>query len=179
MVYKSENVKMGSNCNISAETSLRNVTCGDHVIINNDVSLNNVIIGNNCKISRNINIYSPDDSKPVIIGDDVWLSHGVFCEATGGQVKIGSYSVIAHFGLLLTSSGPGKKSFLLDEIYPEELGDIIIGEHCWIGAHTVILPEVHLPQGVVIASNSVVRKNDFKEWSLYAGTPAVYKKAIK
>ncbi len=179
MIYRSENVLTGANCKISAETNLCNVKCGENVIINEGVSLKNVVIGDNTKISRNINLYSSDENNPVLIGKDVWLSHGVFGEATGGRIEIGDYSVIAHFTLLLTSSGPGKKSYLLDKIYPEELGDILIGSHCWIGAQSLILPNVVFPEGVVIASSSVVSKTDFKPWSLYAGTPAVFKKFIK
>jgi len=173
-----KNFKKGNNCQISEETNLENVTCGNDVVINEGVQLKNIIIGNGTKISRNITLYSPNSEKPIIIGKDVWLSNGVYGEATGGKITIDDYSVIAHFTTLLTSSGPGEKSKIMNEIYPVECGDIHINKHCWIGAHSVVLPFVTLPEGTVIASNSLARKQEYKSWSVYAGNPALFKKSF-
>ena len=170
------NIVFGSNCDISDDAILENVICGDDVIINSNCQLKNVTIGNNSKISRNTIIYSPYADKPVFIGKNVWISNGVFAEASGGKIIIDDYAVIAHFATLLSSSGPGAKSIILHKLFPDELGDIIINKHCWIGANSLILPFVSLAEGNVIATGSVVKKQNFMPWSVYAGSPAEFKK---
>lgn len=54
---------------------------------------------------------------------------------------------------------------------------INIGENVWVGANSVILPGVTIGKNSVIAANSVVT-SDIPENSLYAGSPAVFKKNI-
>ncbi|MFN6040059.1 MAG: acyltransferase, partial [Bacteroidota bacterium] len=149
-----------------------NVVCGDNVIINDNVQLKNVIIGQNTKISRNIILYSPYKDKPIRIGKHVWLSHGVYGEATGGEISIGDYSVIAHFTTLITSNGPGLQSPKLNKIFPLDLGDVAIGSHCWIGTRCTILPNVFLREGIIVGANSLLKSINYDDWSVYAGTPA-------
>jgi len=179
MIYKNENVVTGKNCRIAPDTDLVNITCGDNVVINSGTSMRNVVIGNDSIIKRNIVLYSPYDDKPVIIGKNVLVGHGVFGEATGGRIIIGDDAGIAHFVVFVTSTGPGEERVLLDEIFPGEVGDIIIGKSCWVGMRSMFLPGIDLPEGTVIAANSVVRKQEYKSWCLYAGSPAVFKKALK
>lgn len=54
---------------------------------------------------------------------------------------------------------------------------ISVGNGCWIGANTTILPGVSIGEGVVIAAGSVVIE-DCEPNSLYAGNPAVKKKDL-
>lgn len=172
------NVKAGEGCRIAEDADLHNVICGNNVVIDSGVQLRNVIIGDNTKISRRVTLYTPDEANPITIGREVWLSQGVFGEATGGKISIGDFSVIAYYTTLLTSSGPGKKSVLLDELFPAECGDIVVNDHCWLGAHNLVLPHVYFAEGNVLASNSLARQQDYKPWSLYAGNPAVLKKSF-
>jgi maltose O-acetyltransferase len=48
---------------------------------------------------------------------------------------------------------------------------IVIGDGCWIGANSIILPGVTICSGTIIAAGSVVTRNCEKN-SLYAGNPA-------
>jgi acetyltransferase-like isoleucine patch superfamily enzyme len=116
-------------------------------------------------------MYSDKSDVPISIGKDVWISHGVFAEATGGQIVLDDYVVIAHRSMLLTSSGPGKKSYVMDELFPVECGDIRIGAHTWIGANVTLLPNVILHEGVVIGAHSLTRRGVYDSWTLYAGIP--------
>lgn len=52
---------------------------------------------------------------------------------------------------------------------------INIGENVWIGAGAVIFPGVNIGNNSIIAANSVVN-SDVPANSLYAGTPAKFKK---
>lgn len=45
-----------------------------------------------------------------------------------------------------------------------------IGNNCWIGGNTVILPGVHIGDNCVIGAGSVVTK-DIPDWSIAAGNP--------
>jgi len=46
-----------------------------------------------------------------------------------------------------------------------------IGDNCWIGANSIIMPGVTIGDNVVVAAGSVVTK-DIPDWSLVAGNPA-------
>jgi len=53
----------------------------------------------------------------------------------------------------------------------KESKKITVGDGCWIGANSVIMPGVHIGSGVVIGAGSVVNKNCLDN-SVYAGVPA-------
>lgn len=48
---------------------------------------------------------------------------------------------------------------------------ILIGEDCWLGANSVILPGVNLGKGTVVGANAVVTKS-FPDYSILGGVPA-------
>lgn len=48
---------------------------------------------------------------------------------------------------------------------------IIVGDGCWIGANSLIMPNVVIGNGVIIAAGSVVTK-DCESNCLYGGVPA-------
>jgi acetyltransferase-like isoleucine patch superfamily enzyme len=175
---KQINVKLGKNCRIDPECELENVICGDNVVINSYCQLKNVVIGNNCKLSRHVTLYALSMDNPVELGNDVYFGPGVFGEATGGKLSFGDNSAVGHFTTFLTSSGPGEQRVVLEAFYPTELGNIHVGKYCWVGAHSLILPNVTLAEGIAIAANSVVRDVEFKPWSLYAGSPAKWKRSF-
>ena len=170
-LYKQTNVAAGQDCEISPFCSLENVVLGDRVRIAAEVQLKNVVVGSNCKISRRVTFYSPDPQRPVRIGHHCCFMFGVFGEATGGEMRIGNHTGIAHNTVLLTSSGPGPNCPILESLQPAELGSIIIGNHCWIGAQSLLLPNVELGEGCTIGGNSLVGHGRYKPWSVYFGSP--------
>lgn len=50
--------------------------------------------------------------------------------------------------------------------------DIIIGDHCWIGAHTSIMKGAIIPNNCVIGAKSLVNKKFDRENAIIAGHPA-------
>ena len=54
---------------------------------------------------------------------------------------------------------------------PDISGDIIIKEHVWIGANSIVLQGVTIGEYSVVSANSVVTKN-VPPYSIVAGVPA-------
>lgn len=50
-------------------------------------------------------------------------------------------------------------------------GEIVVGKHCWLGAGSIILQDVHIGDNCVIGAGSVVTK-DIPSGCLAAGIPA-------
>ena len=176
--FQHVNVVAGEGCEISPHASLENVVLGRGVTVRDGAQLKNVIAGDFCRFSRNVTLYSPDESRPVRIGKSCWFSHGVLGEGTGAEIAIGDYVVIAHGTTLLTSSGPGTISPLMNILYPVECAPIALGRHCWIGAQCVLLPGARLEEGVVLGANSMAPGKLLEAWSVYAGSPATMRKRI-
>ena len=173
-----KNVICGKDCLIHDDADLYEVVLHDNVQIGRGVHLHNVIVGSNTKISNRVTIYTNDPNKLVKIGSNVWVSAGVFCEGTGGKIIIENNVVIAHFTTILTSSGPGIRNPVMESFFPTQLGDIFIGTHSWIGTNSILLPGVILTEGVVIGSNSLVRGGKYNAYSIYAGSPAKFIRAL-
>jgi len=170
--FRKENVSAGKDCVISPSCSLDNVVLGDGVVIRDGVRLRNAVIGDFTHIARNVTFYSPLAERPIRIGHHCWFSYGVFGEATGGEIQIGDYVVMAHRTTLVTSSGPGPQSPIMNALYPVHCGTVRIGAHCWLCANVVILPDAVFEEGVILGANSLASTGRFDSWSLYAGNPA-------
>jgi len=54
---------------------------------------------------------------------------------------------------------------------------VTIGDDCWIGGHTVILPGVTIGKGCTIGAGSVVSR-DIPDWSVAMGSPARVVKTV-
>lgn len=112
-----------------------------------------ISVGNNVSINRGCEVFtSANINAEVILNDNVTLSP---------NVKI--YSAGHHYNNL--------------EL-PDSAGDVIINEHSWIGANSVILQNVTIGKGSIVSANSVVTK-DVPPFSIVAGIPArVIKKRV-
>ena len=102
------------------------------------------------------------------LGDGAILNHGVHLENVA-RIEIGARTGLGIYTVVLTSN---------HEIGPhsERLGQwrydpVTIGDGCWIGARTLILPGVTIGDGVIVAAGSVVR-DDCEDDGVYAGVPA-------
>ena len=106
-------------------------------------------IGNDCKINSNVVINARSG---VSIGDDVTLSDGVKIISTGYDIE--------HW--IKTS----------EKIHIEN-DPIVIGNHCWIGANSIILPGVKITgEYVVVAAGAVLTKDIPESKVVVAGVPA-------
>jgi len=131
------------------------------------------------KVGRNVRIYSSATivgSGALEIGDDVHIGSGVFISsAAPAGVVIGSHVDIAPQVMILTGSHE-------IDAKGEHIGgkgttvSVSIGDGCWLGARTTILPGVTLTEKVLCAAGSVVTKSVEDECCLIAGVPAVVKR---
>ncbi len=103
------------------------------------------------KVGKNCHIYSnivTSESHLIEIGDNVTISNGV--------------QLITHDNSIC-------------KVCPEltdTFGFIHIGDNSFIGAKTVILPGVSLPNNTIVGSGSVVTKSFSEERTILAGNPA-------
>jgi len=92
---------------------------------------------------------------------------GRFCQLDGrGGIQIGRNVVIASHTLLITADhdpqSPG---------FDGRLGPIFIGDRVWIGSRAVVLRDVIIGEGAVVAAGSVVHR-DVDPWTIISGVPA-------
>ena len=103
--------------------------------------------GRDCFISKAANIPDPH---LVCIGDNVWLTSG--CQLLCHDASVIMINIMrnAHF----------------DRVAP-----IIMGEHCFLGNNTIILPGITIGSRSIVGAGSVVTGN-IPDNSVYAGNPA-------
>jgi ubiquinone/menaquinone biosynthesis C-methylase UbiE len=70
----------------------------------------------------------------------------------------------------MVDSGPNASPGMM-KIFPIVKGPVTIGNDSWIGANSIIMPNVTLGEFCVVASNSFVNKS-FPPFSIIGGTPA-------
>jgi acetyltransferase-like isoleucine patch superfamily enzyme len=95
-----------------------------------------------------------------------------------GSIRAGDFvGIAAGCCLYATSSDYLNASLDLPSV-PEEFQfggtteDVQLGDHVILGAHTVVLPGVVLPEGVATAAHTVLRKRQYEPWTLYGGWEA-------
>lgn len=90
-----------------------------------------------------------------------------FSNASGGRIVIGKGTIIApNVGLVTTNHLPNDIS---KHAAPK---DIIIGNRCWLGMNSMILPGVQLGDNTIVAAGAVVTKSYPEGWCILAGVPA-------
>ena len=94
-----------------------------------------------------------------------------------GKVTIGSHVSIAPSVNIMADSGPNA-SKEMQEFFPLVVGNVKIGNHCWLGTNSVIMPEVELGDFCVVAANSFVNQS-FESYSVIGGNPAKLIKKLK
>src|SRR5438105_11813709 len=95
------------------------------------------------------------------LGEGTVISFSARLDKTNPRgIHIGKYSVVTFGAAILTHD------------YVNKLNrDVRIGDNCFIGAHSIILPGVTIGDGCIIAAAAVVAR-DVPAGSLVAGNPA-------
>src|SRR5438046_10426059 len=95
------------------------------------------------------------------IGEGTAISGSAKLDKTNPRgIHIGTYSVVTFGAAILTHDYVNRRN-----------GDVRIGDNCFIGAHSIILPGVTIGDGCIVAAASVVAR-DVPAGSLVAGSPA-------
>ena len=94
-------------------------------------------------------------------------SFGIYFQCTDAHIFIGKGSFIApNVGIITSNHDP----LDIDRHLPGK--DVVIGEKCWIGMNSVILPGIHLGDRTIVGAGSVVTKSFPEGNCTIAGTPA-------
>lgn len=106
------------------------------------------------------------------IGEGVYI--GAFSEvnAKGSEVIIGPYCDIASFVSINCADSHKVALGLQEEI---DRRSIILGDHVFVGSHSVIKGGVKLGHHCVVAAGTIVDSCDVPPYSLVAGNPMVVK----
>jgi acetyltransferase-like isoleucine patch superfamily enzyme len=105
----------------------------------------------------------------VSVGAQTWVGPSVILDGSGGNIKIGAFCSIAagvhiytHDTVLWALAG-GKA--------PPRRAEVQVGDCCYIGAQSIILPGVIIGRQSVIAANSLVNR-EVDPYTVMAGSPA-------
>ena len=137
---------------------------GSSVSIGENVSIGpfstfNAESGFNIIVEKNTTFHSSVDvSGDILIGENCLISTRVAILSTTHQFS-SRLSIRKQDSAYIKQNG-GPKSM-----------PIVIGNDCWLGINSVILPGVTLGDGCVVGANSVVTKS-FPAYSVVGGVPA-------
>ena len=146
-----------------------NITLGKNVEIDPTASVNNVSLGNNVRVRKYCSVFGAP-SHPAIIGNDSRINMMSILNGYDAPLVIGERVGISQHVHIMTGSGPSA-SKKLQKIFAVIREPVIIGNDCWIGADTIIMPNVTLADFCIVAANSFVNKS-FPEYSIIGGNPA-------
>lgn len=125
-------------------------------------SLAGVKMGRGSTIHMWANFFNP---KNISIGEDTIIGDHVFIDGRD-KVKIGSHTDIASSVMIYNSEHD-----LGDEEFKAREEPVEIGDYCFIGPRSIILPGVKIGRGAVVAAGAVVTK-DVGDLEIVGGVPA-------
>lgn len=109
-----------------------------------------------------------------VIGDEVYIGEDLIVTETLEDRKphliIGDRVAIAQRVTIVTSSSPNY-SRLYDHVRIVRAGKVTVEDDAWIGAGAIILPNVTIGRGAIVAAGAVVNK-DVPDFHVVAGVPA-------
>ncbi|MFN8347506.1 MAG: WcaF family extracellular polysaccharide biosynthesis acetyltransferase [Spirosomataceae bacterium] len=119
-------------------------------------------IGRGVMIKPNINIKYP---WLLTVGNYVWIGEGVWIDSLA-EVFIGNNCCLSQGVMLLTGNHDYTRS-----TFDLRVGKIVLEEGVWIGAKSVVCPNVTCHSHAVLTVNSVAVK-DLEAYGIYQGNPA-------
>lgn len=146
-----------------------NINLVGNVDIDPSASFNNVLFKDHVKIAKRCSIFgSPENI--LEIHENSYIGMNSIINGYSAKIIIGSNVSIAQNVNIMADSGPNA-SPSLQKLYPIQKGPITIENNCWIGASSIIMPNVSLGQFCVVAANSFVNTS-FPAYSVIGGNPA-------
>ena len=146
-----------------------NIILGKDVEIDPSSTVNNVTIGDNVRIAKRCSIFGGPENI-LEIGKESYVGMNSILNGFAAKLTIGANVSIAQNVNIMVDSGPNA-SRRLQRLFPLTKGEVEIGDHCWIGASVIIMPDVKLGDYCIVAANSYV-KDSFPAYSIVGGNPA-------
>jgi putative colanic acid biosynthesis acetyltransferase WcaF len=123
-------------------------------------------VGQSVRIKWGVNVRFPWFLE---IGNDVWIGEGVWIDSLA-RISIGDNVCISQGAYLMTGNHNYKS-----ETFDIIVGDITLEEGVWIGAFSIVGPNVTCKSHSILAVGSVAT-SDLNAYTIYQGNPAVAKK---
>ena len=137
-----KNVNFGLYNTFYEHTVIRDSSIGDYVYVGNKTKINRTIIGNFCSIGPNV------------------------------QIGLGTHptNLLSTFPAFYSTRKQCQISFTKSDSY-NEVGTNMVGNDVWIGANVIIMDNIKIGDGAIIAAGAVVTKNVLP-YSIVGGVPA-------
>jgi acetyltransferase-like isoleucine patch superfamily enzyme len=137
------------------------------------VGLGNISLGSNVRIDSGVTIIA--NKGYLALGSFIHVGGGCHISCAGG-VSMGDFSGLSQGVRIYSVTDDYSGQSLTNPTVPAKytnvrLGEVLIGRHVIVGAGSVILPGVHISEGVSIGALSLVSRS-LGEWGIYAGCPA-------
>ena len=155
---------------------LGNIMLANNVFVDPTSSVNYIKIAEGVKVAKNCYLYGSEEFI-LEIGEKSYIGMKTIINGFRGKVTIGKHVSIAPSVNIMADSGPNA-SKEMQEFFPLVVGNVKIGNHCWLGTNSVIMPEVELGDFCVVAANSFVNQS-FESYSVIGGNPAKLIKKLK
>lgn len=123
-------------------------------------------VGKGVVIKPRVNIKYPWKLK---IGNHVWIGEDVWIDNLG-EVEIQDHVCLSQGAMLLCGNHNYKLS-----TFDLMVGNILLEEGVWIGAHAVVCPGITAHSHAVLSVNSVATTN-LDAYTIYQGNPATKQK---
>lgn len=179
-------------------TSMAKSTFGVNPVVRGALVLSDsaLIVGNHFALAHSAEL-GAGEAGVIEIGDRVSVGPRNIISTSGGTVRVGSRTsffsdclisgavtigndcLFANNVTVLSGThqirgcGTIRENDAAWERSPDyrPLDPISIGEDCWLGANSVILPGINIGKGTVVGANAVVTKS-FPDYSILGGVPA-------
>jgi galactoside O-acetyltransferase len=146
----------------------RNVSFGQFITIK---GAENISIADNVRFGS-FNVLTANDGGKLVIGSNVSTNHNVFISASdGGEISIRDNVIIGVNAVIRASN---HRYFDLDIPIRNQGhigGRIIIEDDVWISSGAIILPNVTIGKGAIVAAGAVVTR-DVESYDIVAGEKA-------
>lgn len=110
------------------------------------------------------------DNSKFTIGEECH-SLGIRAILCGNSVTIGRYCMFSD-KIVLYDDTHSVLDYETHRVLNKEKGNIIIGDHCWIGEHVTLLKKAQIPNDCIVGYGSVLTKPFVTSHVLLAGNPA-------
>ena len=128
----------------------------------------NISVGNNFRTMGQNYLYGNDGE--ISIGNNISINTNVQIGASGGKIVIGN-DVLIGPNVVIRAANHGVLRQMLINKQPHSGGTITIEDDVWIGSNAVILKNVRIAKGTIVAAGAVVTK-DTEPYSIVGGIPA-------
>lgn len=151
--------------------------CGEHLNISTGCIIKNrcnISLGNNVSFGMSNQIYAQGALGDAYlgIGNRCAFNSGVILTADcGGEIKLGDDVIVGPNVVLRASNHQFSDKNLPIREQGHSAGKIVVGDNVWLGANTVILPDIAIGSGAIVGAGSVVTK-DVEAFTIVAGVPA-------